>query len=66
MHATVVDPLATPLVAQSIDIETAKYDGAISAPGSSNFTYTRDFRTAGDDYVYTHGLHLGQDRQRDR
>jgi len=53
VHATVVDPLATPLVAQSIDIETAKYDGAISAPGTSNFTYTRNFRTAGDDYVYT-------------
>ena len=32
VHASVVDPLATPLVAQSIDIETAAYDGQISAP----------------------------------
>ena len=32
VHASVVDPLATPLVAQTIDIETAKYDGKISAP----------------------------------
>ncbi len=53
VHASVVDPLATPLVAQSIDIETAEYGGAISAPSSAGFTYTRDFRTAGDDYVYT-------------
>ncbi|MGD0501203.1 MAG: DUF4382 domain-containing protein [Steroidobacteraceae bacterium] len=52
VHASVVDPLATPLVAQSIDIETAAYSGAISAPNSANFTYTHDFRSAGDDYVY--------------
>jgi hypothetical protein len=32
VHVSVVDPLATPLVAQSIDIETAKYDGVISWP----------------------------------
>ena len=32
VHATVVDPLATPLVAQNIEIETARYDGAISSP----------------------------------
>jgi Domain of unknown function (DUF4382) len=53
VHATVVDPLATPLVAQSIDIETAKYDGAISSPSGANFTYTRNFRAVADDYVYT-------------
>jgi hypothetical protein len=52
VHASVVDPLATPLVAQSIDIETAEYSGAISVPGSAGFTYTHDFRSAGDDYVY--------------
>lgn len=52
VHASVVDPLATPLIAQSIDIETAEYSGAISAPNTANFTYTHDFRTAGDDYVY--------------
>jgi hypothetical protein len=49
----VVDPLATPLVAQSFDIETARYDGEVSAPDSSGFTLTRWFRTAKDDYVYT-------------
>jgi len=53
VHATVVDPLATPLVAQSIDIETAVYDGTISAPGLSDFTYTRNFNKRTDDYVKT-------------
>ncbi len=53
VHASVVDPLATPLVAQSIDIETALYDGRISAPDTTGFTYTRNFRTAADDYTYT-------------
>jgi Domain of unknown function (DUF4382)/Domain of unknown function (DUF5666) len=53
VHATVVDPLATPLVAQSIDIETARYDGAISAPNTTGFTYTRSFVDTTDDYVYT-------------
>ena len=53
VHAQVVDPLATPLVAQSIDIETAKYDGTITAPDTTGFTYTRTFRTHADDYSYT-------------
>jgi len=53
VHASVVDPLATPLVAQSIDIETAVYDGQISASSMTGFTLTRLFRMAKDDYVYT-------------
>jgi hypothetical protein len=53
VHASVVDPLATPLVAQSIDIETAAYGGTISAPNMIGFTYTRDFRAAADDYVFS-------------
>jgi Domain of unknown function (DUF4382)/Domain of unknown function (DUF5666) len=53
VHASVVDPLATPLVAQSIDIETAKYDGIVSAPNTTDFTLTRLFRTASDDYTFT-------------
>jgi len=53
VHASVVDPLATPLVAQTVDIETAVYDGRISAPGPAGFTYTRNFRNIADDYVYT-------------
>jgi hypothetical protein len=53
VHASVVDPLATPLVAQSIDIETAVYDGKISAANSTGFTYTRNFATALDNYTMT-------------
>jgi Domain of unknown function (DUF4382)/Domain of unknown function (DUF5666) len=52
VHASVVDPLATPLVAQTIDIEVAKYDGTISAANSTDFIYTRKFRTVGDDYQH--------------
>jgi hypothetical protein len=53
IHASVVDPLATPLVAQSVDIEVAKYDGKISLPDTTGFTYTRAFATPGDDYTFT-------------
>ena len=52
IHASVVDPLATPLVAQTIDIETARYDGTISAADTTGVTYTHNFRTASDDYSY--------------
>jgi hypothetical protein len=54
VHASVADVLGTtPLVAQSIDIESARYDGTISAANTTDFTYTRLFRTVTDDYVYT-------------
>jgi hypothetical protein len=53
VHASVVDPLASPLVAQSVDIEIARYDGGISAVNPNNFTYTRRFNTAVDDYTFT-------------
>lgn len=53
IHASVVDPLATPLAADSIDIETAAFDGVISGASSVGFTYTRKFNTATDDYTQT-------------
>ena len=53
VHASVVDPLAAPLVAQTIDIETAVYEGRISAPSAAGFTLTRLFGMAKDDYVYS-------------
>lgn len=53
VHASVVDPLATPLVAQSIDIEAASYSGAISQANSTGFTYTHDYGRAIDDYTFT-------------
>ena len=50
VHVAVVDPLANPLVAQDVDIETAEFSGAISAADTSGFTYTHDFVRASDDY----------------
>lgn len=52
VHVQVADPLAPePWVAQSIDIETAPFDGKISAATSTGFTYTRHFASSPDDYV---------------
>jgi hypothetical protein len=51
VHASVVDPLAVPLVAQTIDIEIARFDGNISAATTTGFTYTRNFHTAIDNYI---------------
>ncbi len=48
-----MDPLASPLTADTVDIEIARYDGSISAANTSNFTYTRNFATAMDDYTGT-------------
>jgi hypothetical protein len=50
VHVSIVDPLAGPLVAQSVDIEIARYDGSISGTDTNGFTYTRDFRRVTDDY----------------
>jgi hypothetical protein len=52
VHVSVVDPLASPLVAQSVDIETAAYSGEISnaLPDGTGFTYTHDYPTVTDDY----------------
>ena len=51
VHASAVDPLANPMVASSIDIEIARYDGTISGSDLNNFTYTRYFRDSNDDYT---------------
>jgi hypothetical protein len=51
VHASVVDPLGTPLVAQTIDIETAAYSGRISGASDTGFSYKHSYRTASDDYM---------------
>ena len=57
VHATPVDWTATPVVAQSIEIETARYDGAISYPAATApttaFTLTHIFHTTTDNYAYS-------------
>lgn len=51
VHASVADVTATPLAADSVDIETAAFDGVISSANPIGFTYTRNFVTAADDYT---------------
>jgi hypothetical protein len=53
VHVSVVDPLASPLVAQTIDVEIARYDGAISNADSNGFTYTRKFFNPANNYTIT-------------
>jgi Domain of unknown function (DUF4382) len=53
VHLSVVDPLANPLVAQTVDIETAAYSGTVSNANTTGFTYTRTFVRAIDDYSVT-------------
>jgi hypothetical protein len=51
IHVSSGNALANPIVAQTVDIETAAFSGTISSPTTTNFTYTRNFHTASDDYV---------------
>ncbi|HEY6353328.1 MAG TPA: hypothetical protein VIY30_02465, partial [Burkholderiaceae bacterium] len=53
MHVQLNDALAANWTAQSVDIETAAFDGKISNSNTSDFTYTRAFRAASDDYAKT-------------
>ena len=50
VHVSCVDPLAAALTAQTVDIEIARYDGAISNATMTGFTYTRNFVNTNDDY----------------
>ena len=51
VHVDVVDALATPLVAQEVDIKVARFDGTISAAGATGFTDTRQFPNSADNYT---------------
>jgi hypothetical protein len=53
VHASVVDPLATPLVAETIDIETADYEGRLANANAIGFDVTRNFVNNVDDYSVT-------------
>ena len=53
VHASVVDPLAASLTAQTIEIETAAFGGLISAADATGVTYSRRFRNPANDYVRT-------------
>lgn len=53
VHIQVVDPTSNPVIASTVDIETAAFSGTISSPTNTAFTYTRVFHTASDDYTIT-------------
>lgn len=61
VHVSVVDPLATSLVAQSVEIEAAEFGGTISfpttppatTPSTTAYTYTQTFDTPSDNYTIT-------------
>jgi hypothetical protein len=53
VHITCVDPLQVPLVADTVDIEIARFDGLISSPNMTSFVYTRNFTDLTDDYTKT-------------
>lgn len=50
VHVSCVDPLANPLVADTVDIEMANYSGTISNANTTGFTYTHDYLRTADDY----------------
>jgi hypothetical protein len=52
VHVT-ANPLVSPPLAQTVDIEIARFDGAISSPSMANFIYTRKFNDASDNYTET-------------
>lgn len=55
VHVSAVDPLAVPMVADTIDIETAAYGGHISTASSTSFTYTSEYLVANDNYSLSLG-----------
>jgi len=55
VHVSAVDPLAVPMVADTIDIETAAYGGHISNAGAAGFTYTSQYFIANDNYSVSLG-----------
>ncbi|MGH8261171.1 MAG: hypothetical protein ACREUG_15925, partial [Steroidobacteraceae bacterium] len=52
VHVDVADPLARPLVAQDVNIETAQYSGLITNASTAQFSYTHDYVIRrSDDYT---------------
>ncbi len=51
VQVTPVDVTASPITAAAVDIETAPYEGKLSAVTTSGFTLSRNFNTASDNYT---------------
>ena len=50
VHVTPVDVTAVPLVAATVDIEAAPYEGRVSSATASGFSLSNIFATLGDNY----------------
>ena len=53
VHVGSMNALASPIVADEIDIETAAYGGHISNASTTGFTYTSDYLVQDDNYAVT-------------
>jgi hypothetical protein len=53
VHVSSGNPLGVPLIASSIDIETANFGGDISAATDQGFTYTSQYLLQNDNYSLT-------------
>jgi hypothetical protein len=53
VHVSAADPLGVPLVAQTVDIETAAFGGLISNANSGGFIYASQYLIANDNYSLT-------------
>ncbi len=51
VRVTPVDATATPLVAATIDIESAPFEGWVSSASSTGFTLARNFNITSDNYT---------------
>ena len=53
VHVSSMDPLQVPMVASTVDIETAAFGGEISNANSMGFKYTSQFLALNDNYALT-------------
>jgi len=55
VHVSAADPLAVPMVAEEIDIETAAYGGHIANASATGFTYSSQYLIPSDNYSVSLG-----------
>ncbi len=67
VHVSSMNVSSNPIVADTVDIETANYGGTISAATGTGFTYTRDYVASSDDYTASLGYlpYTGSDNNMD-
>jgi len=53
VHVSSMNALGVPMVASTVDIETAAFGGHISGANTAGFTYTSNYRAINDNYSLT-------------